>query len=118
MEQGTIQFKVLSLDDGDGLLNFLFSASNGRFSAAQAILEYVDAFKLFGRSLIGFPAKSEDKPLLEIGSMKGRSAYYISLRPYIFDAVGHSALKLSWTIGARLNTWRTRHSKSIVKLRP
>jgi len=94
MQNGTIRFDVLPPDDGDGLIHFQLGASNGRFSAADAFYEHADFAVPFGRALTEFPANAGDAVQLEIGSMGGRSACYLSLRAYTFDAVGHSALEV------------------------
>jgi hypothetical protein len=94
MHHGAIRFNVLSPDDGDGLIHFELSASNYRFSAAEDFYEHADFALLFAQALMEFPEKAGDTVQLEIGSMENRSAYYLSLRAYIFDAVGHSALEV------------------------
>jgi hypothetical protein len=94
MKDRTVQFKVLSVDDGDGLFFFEFSASNGLFSATQDFWEHPDAFEEFARVLSEFPTADENSAILEIGAMEENAAYYLRVRAYRFDAVGHAALEV------------------------
>ena len=94
MGDSSVQFKVLSRDDGDGLFFFEFSASNGLFSAAQGFWEYPNSFEGFGRMLSEFPTADKNAATFEIGSMEENAAYYLRIRAYTFDAVGHAALEV------------------------
>jgi hypothetical protein len=94
MGDGHVLFKVLSLDDGDGLFFFEFSASNGLFSATQDFWDYRDTFEEFGRMLSEFPTVDKNVVTFEIGSMEETAAYYLRVSAYTFDAVGHAAIEV------------------------
>jgi len=94
MGDGNLQFRVLSLDDSDGLFFFEFSASNGLFSATQDFWEYPSAFEEFGHMLSEFPTVDKNAAAFEIGSMEENSAYYLRVCAYTFDAMGHAALEV------------------------
>ena len=78
----------------DSAWRIRLDASNGEF--AGSLLFYIDDTSLldFARQLSGFPTSVNDEVYFRLGSREGNWAYYLSLRAYVFDRSGHTALEI------------------------
>ena len=89
-------------------LHFEIAASDGTFSGAQDFyLGTTDIEKLADR-LRGFPRDTNDEAVLDIGERDERWAYWVRLRFWLYDAVGHAALTIDLT-----NNRKQQHDRSV-----
>jgi len=76
----------------DSAWRIRLEASNGEFAAA--LVFYIDGASLleFARRLSAFPKSIQDEVCFRLGSREGSWAYYLSLRAYVCNRAGHTAL--------------------------
>lgn len=67
-------------------------ASNGTYSAAQDFYVYPADLADFGLRLVTFPSDIRDEVRYELGSRTEDWAYYLLMRAFLYDSVGHAAL--------------------------
>jgi hypothetical protein len=90
MQKPWIEFRKWQYEED--ILHFEVEASDGKFSGAQEF--YLDKEQLvdLGSRLRAFPRDAHDEVVLELGEPVGRWAYWVRLRFWVCDAVGHAAL--------------------------
>ncbi|MEO0536567.1 MAG: hypothetical protein AAF215_22150 [Cyanobacteria bacterium P01_A01_bin.123] len=70
-------------------------ASNGLFSGTQDFYTYPKELNAFGVNLCRFPKNIQDEARFEVGDRAGNWAYFILIRVFLFDAVGHAAIEFA-----------------------
>jgi hypothetical protein len=70
-------------------------ASNGSFSATQRFYEDPESLASFAKELSSFPTQPSREVRFELGSLQENWAYYILLRAYLYDRVGHAAIEIA-----------------------
>jgi hypothetical protein len=70
-------------------------ASSGTYSAAQEFYVYPADLAAFSQRLIAFPRDIRDEVRYELGSRTENWAYYLLLRAFVYDSVGHAALEFA-----------------------
>ena len=86
--------KVKVLTDDNGELHYLLQASNGSSATAQEFYGYREDWKEFAAKLRTFPKSPTDEVRFELGEDDEKWAYYLLLRAFCFDSLGHSALEV------------------------
>ena len=72
-----------------------FSASNGSFAANQRFYADTESLALFGKELTSFPTQPSREARFELGSLQENWAYYVLMRAYLYDRVGHAAIEIA-----------------------
>jgi hypothetical protein len=103
MTKPWVQFE--SWEYEEEIRHFEISASNGSYAASQDFYESLTSIEEFGRALKAFPRSAKDEVRLEIGSRGQKSAYWLLLRAYLYDATGHAAL-LFEACNNTIDPWR------------
>jgi hypothetical protein len=70
-------------------------ASNGSFSGKQDFYTYPEDLETLGSDLCKFPKSAQDEVRFELGDRTGKWAYFILIRAFLFDSVGHAAIEFS-----------------------
>jgi hypothetical protein len=89
-----LKLKRLSIDDGDGLLHFQISLSNGDAAATLDFYGYDDEFIEFGEQLRNFPQLIDSTVTYQMGEDTEQWAYYLLLEAFCYEANGSSALRV------------------------
>lgn len=93
MADAFISFQRLPYDDSAWCVRV--SASNGSFSGMQDFYTCPEELDALGQHLCKFPQTVEDEARFELGSLTGNSAYFVLIRAFLFDAIGHAAMQFS-----------------------
>jgi hypothetical protein len=95
---GSIKIKVLR-PDWDDISEFEITATSNDWQASLKFWGNEDLFKDFGNQLKSFPNNAKDAVTFELGAeLTGRKpewAYYLLLRAYCYDEVGHTAIEIA-----------------------
>jgi len=86
--------KVRIYSDDNGELHYGLQASSGSSMTSQDFYGYRDDFEDFASGLRDFASSPRDEAKLEFGGDSPKCAYYVLLRAFCFDSVGHSALEI------------------------
>jgi hypothetical protein len=79
--------------DSDGMLQIEVQVSDGCTMATQNVYVYPEELNTFASELQIFPKCIQHQVTLELGS-KDPGNYYLLLRAYVHDSVGHSVLEM------------------------
>lgn len=79
----------------DGMLEISASIVVGVYATAIDVDVYPATLAGFAARLQAFPASLSDQPVLELGSSADDSYGWLTLRAYVRDALGHSAMAVS-----------------------
>ena len=71
------------------------AATNGSFSGAQVFYADPQDLARFGRELASFPSQAYRETRFELGSPEGNWAYFVLIRAYLYNPVGHAAIEIS-----------------------
>ena len=88
------QISLVRLPYDDTAWRIQLQASNGEF--AGMLKFYIDGTDLieFARRLCVFPSTLQDEACFRLGDRGESWAYYLSLRAFVFDRSGHTALEI------------------------
>lgn len=89
-----IKISVLSIDEGDDMIQFQIECSNGICSTTLDFYGYVDNFIEFATGLISFPKTITDNVKYVLGESGERWAYFIHLEAFCYENNGHSAIHI------------------------
>jgi hypothetical protein len=90
MEKPWIEFRKRPYEEDT--LHFEVAASDGGFSGSQEFYLGKGQLGDFGHRLRGFPGDAHDDVVFELGEPGERWAYWVRLRVWLSDAVGHAAV--------------------------
>lgn len=93
MANAFISLKRLFYDDSAWHVEI--SASNGYFSGIQDFYTYPEALDALGADFYKFPQTIQDEVRFELGDRTGQWAYFVLVRAFLFDAVGHAAIEFA-----------------------
>ena len=79
----------------DSAWHIEIGASNGSFSGAQDFYTYPEDLETLGSDLCKFPASIQDEVRFELGDQAGKWAYFVLIRAFLFDSVGHAAIEFA-----------------------
>ncbi|MBE9159588.1 hypothetical protein IQ265_22535 [Nodosilinea sp. LEGE 06152] len=71
------------------------SASNGYFSGVQDFYTYPENLDALGADFYKFPQSIQDEVRFELGDRTGKWAYFVLVRAFLFDSVGHAAIEFA-----------------------
>ena len=87
-----IKISVLSIDEGDGTIQFQIDVTNGTSARSQDFYGYSDNFKEFATGLRSFPKNIKENVKYELGEIGERWAYYILLDVFCHESNGYSVV--------------------------
>ncbi len=92
----SLTFKVIR-PDWDDISEFEITAMSNNWQASLKFWGEASTFKDFGNQLVSFGANLKQSVQFELGSenLSDRWAYYVLLRAYCYDAVGHAAVEVA-----------------------
>ena len=70
-------------------------ASNGGFSGVQDFYTYPQDLEALGLGFCKFPQNVKDEVRFKLGNRTGNWAYFILVRAFLYDSVGHAAIELA-----------------------
>jgi hypothetical protein len=88
-----LSLERLSYDDSAWYVEI--SASNGYFSGVQDFYTYPEDLNTLSHGFCKFPRNIQDEVRLELGDRAGNWAYFLLVRAFLFDSVGHAALEFA-----------------------
>lgn len=71
------------------------SASNGYFSGVQDFYTYPEDLNIFGSNLYKFPQNIKDEVRFELGEQTDKYAYFVLIRAFLYNSVGHAAIEFA-----------------------
>jgi len=86
--------KLTVIEDDNGELKFRIDSSNNRCMTTLDFYGNNDDFKEFPSKLIDFPKSKEDIVTFELGEDNRKWAYYMIIKAFCYDDLGHSAIKI------------------------
>ncbi|MBM0744339.1 hypothetical protein JOY44_22455 [Phormidium sp. CLA17] len=93
MANAFISLKRLLYDDSAWRVEI--SASNGYFSGVQDFYTEPEDLDALGADFYKFPHSIQDEVRLELGDRTGKWAYFVLVRAFLFDSVGHAAIEFA-----------------------
>lgn len=93
MTSAFISLKRLLYDDSAWHVEI--SASNGYFSGVQDFYTYPEDLNALGTDFYKFPQSIQDEVRFELGDRTGKWAYFVFVRAFLFDSVGHAAIEFA-----------------------
>jgi len=70
-------------------------ASNGYFSGIRDFYTYPEELDALGSSFCKFLQDIQDEVRFELGERAEKSAYFVLVRAFLFDSVGHAAIEFA-----------------------
>jgi hypothetical protein len=70
-------------------------ASNGSFSGAQDFYTDPEDLETLGSDLCKFPKSIQDEVRFELGDKTDKWTYFVLVRAFLFDSVGHAAIEFA-----------------------
>jgi hypothetical protein len=89
---GQIIISALNIDDED--IQFQVRIENYYCKTSLDFYGYADDFKEFGHKLSEFPKSISDTVAFQIGEDDRKWAYYMFIKAFCYDALGHTALRI------------------------
>jgi hypothetical protein len=89
-----ISLKRLSYDDSAWRVEI--SASNGCFSGQQEFYIYSENLDTLSSRFCQFPQNVEEEARFELGERTVKWAYYVLIRAFLYNLVGHSAIEVTF----------------------
>ena len=93
MNTSFISFERFSYDSSEWHVQI--NASNGSFSGVQDFYTYPEDLEALGLGFCKFPQNIQDEVRFELGNRTGNWAYFILVRAFLYDSVGHAAIEFS-----------------------
>ena len=90
--QSGVRFEIIERFAFEKQWHIEFSASNARFAGGGDFYADPEQLTEFGSQLGAWPKHAKDEVCFELGSRAKGWPYYLLLRAYMYDAVGHAAL--------------------------
>ena len=89
-----IKIGVIGWDDGDGLLHYNITLSNGETTTELSMYGYDDMFKPFGQELADFPQNIESRVKLNSIDDDDLTWDYLQLEVFCYAPNGASAIRI------------------------
>lgn len=71
------------------------SASNGYFSGVQNFYTYSEDLEILGTKFCRFGQNLQDEVLLRLGERSDKYAFFLLVRAFLSDSVGHAAIEFA-----------------------
>lgn len=69
------------------------TASNGYFSGVQDFYTHREDLEILGTKFCNFPQDLHDEVILRLGEKSDKYAYFLLVRAFLYNSVGHAAIE-------------------------